>query len=265
MRFGAALFSILLLAAGPVRAQSGFPSASGSDRDEELIRQDLALSPLLNGPRMSSELALATYEKRYSRQVGTLLAYTASMVIQAELPATGQEAQFEVRRQYIAPRTLRFTPIRFSGDRWVKSQVIARVLQSEVEHVERQDGWQTAITPGNYKFRYKGLEYLDGEPVHAYSVKPRRKRPGLFKGDIYLDVATGSLCRAKGSVVKSPSFFVRKIEFVQDYADLDGFTFPVHMRFQISARIVGKVVVDVSTHHYAPTATEQAALISDGK
>ena len=265
MSFAAALFSILLLAAGPVVAQSILATASGSDGDEEVILQDLALSPLPNSPRMSSELALATYEKRYSRQVGALLAYSAGMVIEAEMLDTAQKAQFEVKRQYIAPRTLRFAPIRFSGDRWVKSNVIIRVLQSEVEHVERQDGRQTAITSGNYKFRYQGLEYLDGEPVHVYGVKPRQKRPGLFKGEIYLDVVTGSLCRAKGTMVKSPSFFVRKIEFVQDYADLDGFTFPVHMRFQISARIVGRVVVDIFTHHYAPSATEQAALILDGK
>jgi hypothetical protein len=66
-------------------------------------------------------------------------------------------------------------------------------------------------------------------------------------------------------MVKSPSLFVRKIEFVQDYADLDGFTFPVHMRSQISARIVGRVVVDIFTHHYAASATEHAALISDGE
>ena len=47
---------------------------------------------------------------------------------------------------------------------------------------------------------------------------------GLFKGRIYLDARTGSLVRVEGSVVKSPSFFVKHIEFVQEYADVQSFT-----------------------------------------
>lgn len=267
MRIGAAVLLISLLATAPAAAQSLLAQGPRPERDEGVIRQSLhlALSPLPSSPRMSPELALATYERRYSDQVGSLAGYSADMVIEAELPATAQRAEFEVRRQYTAPRTLQFAPIRFSGDRSVKSHVIVRVLQSEVDHVERQDGWQTAITSGNYKFSYKGEESLEGQPVHVYSVKPRKKRPGLFKGEIYLDVATGSLCRAKGTMVKSPSFFVREIEFVQEYADIDGFTFPVHMHSQIKARLVGKVVVDIFTRHYAPSGIEQASLIPNTK
>src|SRR5256885_1083735 len=81
--------------------------------------------------------------------------------------------------------------------------------------------------------------------LQIYQLKPRSKRPGLFKGRIYLDAHTGSLVRAEGSVVKSPSFFVKKIDFVQDYADVDNFTFPVHIHTNALARVIGRTVVDI--------------------
>jgi hypothetical protein len=96
--------------------------------------------------------------------------------------------------------------------------------------------------------------------VHVYQLKPREKRPGLFRGRIYLDAHTGSLVRAEGSAVKSPSFFIRKIEFVQDYGDFDSFTFPVHMHSEAKARLVGKAVVDIYHRDYRSVAnTVQSA------
>ena len=83
-------------------------------------------------------------------------------------------------------------------------------------------------------------------------MKPHKKRAGLFKGRVYLDAHTGSLVRAEGSVVKSPSFFIKKLEFVQDYEDIAGFTFPVHIHSEASARIVGRAVVDIYQSNYQP-------------
>jgi hypothetical protein len=118
--------------------------------------------------------------------------------------------------------------VHFSGDGFVKSNVIARVLQTEVEHVQKGDNALTAITPANYKFSYKGVSRVEGRDVHIYQLKPLTKRPGLFKGRIFLD-ADGKPCTHRGKIVKSPSFFVKNIEFLQDFADFGRFTFPVRL------------------------------------
>jgi hypothetical protein len=100
----------------------------------------------------------------------------------------------------------------------------------------------------------------NGRLVHVFQVKPRKKRVGLFKGKIFLDAYSGSLVRVEGSVVKSPSFFVRKIEFVQDYADVGSFTFPVHIHSDAIARVIGRTIVDIYHRDYQPlTAPVQAA------
>jgi hypothetical protein len=206
-------------------------------------------------PRMAPELALQVYHGRSVIQAQQLAAYSAVTVIRAELPDTAQQGEFEVQRHFEAPHTLQFTAMHYTGDGFVKTNVITRLLQSEVDHVKQDDGAITAITNQNYKFGYKGTTEINNRAVHVFQVKPRKKRAGLFKGRIYLDAHTGSLVRAEGSVVKSPSFFVKKIEFVQDYADIDNFTFPVHIRTNALARVIGRTVVDIFHRDYQPTSS----------
>lgn len=212
-------------------------------------------------PRMAPDFALQTFERRSQLQAAHLASYSATTVIHAELPGTSQQGEFELRRHYAAPHTLEFKPVHFTGDGFVKNNVITRLLQSEVEH-QKEDTSLTAITPANYKFSFKGTVQLDDRLVHVYQTKPRKKRVGLFKGRIFLDVYTGALARAEGSVVKSPSFFVKKIEFVQDYVDYGSFTFPAHMHSDARTRVLGRVIVDIYQRDYQamPNATQSATL-----
>ena len=216
----------------------------------------LPLETAVELPRMSPDLALQTYENHVAVQNARLASYSASTLIHAQLPATSQSGEFELERYYIAPRTLSFKAIRFTGDSFVKTNIIARLLQSEVDHLQRDDLALTALSPANYKFSYKGCVDIAGRTLHVFQVKPRKKRAGLFKGKIYLDAHSGSLVEAEGAVVKSPSFFVKKVEFVQEYADVDGFTLPTHVHSEATARIVGRTVVDIYDRDYQPVSNQ---------
>jgi len=206
-------------------------------------------------PRMAPELALQAYRGRTYLQNMQLVAYSATSVIHAQLPDTKQYGEYELRRQYSAPHTLAFKAVRFVGDNFVKSNVIVRLLQSEVDHVQKDDPSLNAISPANYKFSYKGTTEVQGRVVHTYQVKPRHKRAGLFKGRIYLDAYTGSMVRAEGVLAKSPSLFIKRIEFLQDYADIDSFTLPVHIHSEARTRLVGRVIVDVYHSDYQPVSS----------
>lgn len=201
---------------------------------------------------LSPDLALASCERGLKEQSSGLAGYTAITVIEAELTDSAQKAEFELKQHYAAPGTLEFTPMHSSGDSFVKSNVIARLLQSEVDHVQKREQWKTAINSENYKFSYKGEAQLNGAAAHVYEVKPRHKRVGLFKGRIYVDASDGSLLRAEGRIAKSPSFFIKRIDFVQDYAMIDGFSVPAHLHSEAQTRIVGKAVVDVLLKEYRP-------------
>jgi hypothetical protein len=208
---------------------------------------------------LSPDLALAIYQRGLNEQSSGLAGYTATTIIDAELTDSAQKANFELKQHYAAPGTLEFTPLHSSGDSFVRSNVIVRLLQSEVEHVRKREQWKTAINSENYKFSYKGEQQLDGTVAHVYEVKPRHKRVGLFKGRIYIGASDGNLLRAQGRIAKSPSFFIKRIDFVQDYGTVDGFTVPVHLHSVAQTRIVGKAVVDVFLKDYRPEiATERA-------
>jgi hypothetical protein len=210
-------------------------------------------------PRMAPDLALQVMANHALIQDAHLGSYSAVSTVTATLPDLSERGQFEVDRRYLAPKTLQFTPVHFTGDGFVKSNVIFRLLQSEVDQVQKHQPAQTAIDRQNYKFSYKGREMLNGRLVHVFQLKPRKRRPGLFKGRIFVDAYSGTLARAEGRMVKSPSLFIKDITFVQDYTDVDGFTFPVHMRSQAKARIIGRVIVDVVHRNYRPVSDDEVA------
>jgi hypothetical protein len=263
---------VFLLGLGlPARtfAQAMFAGAAAS-ASEALPAYPFALAVPIPAPRldtpdelpvMSPELTLSTYQRRIALQAAELSSYSAVTVVRAELPDTSQQGEFELQRKYEAPHTLQFTPVHYTGDGFVKSNVITRLLQSEVDHVQKDDPSQTAISPANYKFTYKGAARLQERLVHVYQVKPHKKRPGLFKGRVYLDAHTGALVRAEGSVVKSPSFFVKHIEFCQDYTEVQSFILPAHIHSEAKTRIVGRAIVDITHRDYlaVPVAPVQSA------
>lgn len=240
-------------------------SATGSDGSEPVplvipavdrISVPLVARAVL--PRMAPELALQVCRGRSVIQADQLASYSATTLIRAQLLDTAQSGEYEVKQHYLAPRTLAFKALRFTGDAFVKTNIIVRLLQSEADHLQKDDPALNAISPANYKFSYKGTNELAGRTVHVYQLKPREKRAGLFKGRIYVDVYTGSLVRAEGRPVKSPSLFIKKIDFVQDYADIGPFTFPVHIHSEATARIVGRAVVDIYQRDYQPVASGEA-------
>lgn len=255
-----ARFGVLLLSASlclPVWAARNFVD-SGSSGDvagsSDIPIANSATAPALDipaaQPRMAPELALQKYLERAQRQLADLGAYSDETTIEAELPSTSQRGSFVLKRVFFAPRMLVFKAIKFTGDGFVKTNVITRLLQSEVDRAQKDEGRSVAILPENYKFSYKGTEVIDGKTVHLFNVKPRKKRIGLFKGKIYLDVHSGALLRAEGQIVKSPSFFIKKINFVQDYDQIGPFSLPAHIHSIADTRIVGRAIVDIYHRNY---------------
>ena len=102
-----------------------------------------------------------------------------------------------------------------------------------------------AVLPANYKFKYKGLVQLEGRKAHLFHVSPRKKRNGLFVGELWLDADSHLPVRESGRLVKSPSIFLRKIEFVREYRIQGGVAIPSRIRSSVETRLVGKTHLSV--------------------
>lgn len=224
--------------------------------DDELPGHATVSSPTqlkptsVSRPRLAADVALLTYLRHANDQIHSLASFSDITVVDAELPQSSQRGRLKLRRVFAAPHSLTYQALDFAGDNFIKANVIGRLLQSEVDHVQKDDGGKIAITDANYKFTYKGFEAFDGRTLYVYAVKPLQKRPGLFKGRIYLDPANASLMRAEGTLVKSPSIFVKKIRFVQDYNEVAGFNLPVHIHSVADTRLVGRAIVDIVHSDY---------------
>lgn len=225
-------------------------AADGGARDAGAVVRDLPST--VSPPKMSPELALQIYQQRQQQQSTKLAAYSDNTYMVADLPDTKQKGEYELVRTYAAPNSLKFKPLKFIGDNFVKNNILVRLLQSEVDHTVKQESAMTAIDERNYKFSLKSTEQIEGRTVYVYNVKPHKKRVGLFKGKIYIDASSGSLMRAEGQMVKSPSIFIRKMEFVQDYAEVGGFVLPSHVHSVAKVSIIGRTVVDIFHRNYDP-------------
>jgi hypothetical protein len=206
---------------------------------------------------LSPQQALITYEARALRQLSTLAAYSDKTTIEAEIPAIREKGQCTLRRTFSGPQSLIYTAVEFKGDAFVKTNVIYRVLESDVENAEKKTGQRVAIVDSNYRFSYKGTEDLNGRRLYAFALKPRRKDLGLFKGKILIDPQTGHLVRGVGRISKSPSWWIKRVDFVQDYVDVGDFTMPGQVQSVTRARIAGRILVNIRHSAYEVPQVEQ--------
>jgi hypothetical protein len=209
-------------------------------------------------PFLSPKLALCRYQERASLQLTALAGYSDETIIEAEIPEMKAKGQLRLRRTFSAPRSLSYTAVDFAGDTFVKTNVIYRLLKSEVKAVQDGEGQNRAISDSNYKFSFKGVETFQGRTFYVYTLKPRHKGPGRFKGKMFIDAETGHITRVQGILSKSPSWWIKHVEFTQRYADVEDFTMPVQMESVTEARIVGRVMVTIRHMTYEVHAVEQS-------
>jgi hypothetical protein len=145
----------------------------------------------------------------------------------------------------------------FSGDNVVKTEVIANYLKAEVEGASK-DSSDIALTPDNYKFKYKGTQDWNGRQVYILHVNPRHKRVGLFKGELWLDAETYMPVRESGLLVKSPSFMLKKVQFVRDYELQDGVAMPQRTESRVETRFFGQVELNVNYLTFSKETAESA-------
>ena len=172
------------------------------------------------------------------------------MEIEAALPKLKKEGRLHALRRISALGRITYEALRFEGDGTVKNQVIARYLSAEAE-AQKDQSPSLAVTPDNYKFKYKGRGELNGLDVHIFQVTPRKKRQGLFKGDIWIDAATYLRVQEAGYLVKNPSIFLKRVQFVRKYEIRDGISVPRQVQSVVDTRLVGKAQLTIDYTNFS--------------
>lgn len=184
---------------------------------------------------------------------------TMDVMLDARIPKLKKEGRMSLLRMVSRLGQITYKPISFWGDNTVKKEVIARYLEAEQTQAKGGTGTgkSVSITPENYQFKYKGLqERGDQRRVHVFELKPKEKRVGLFKGELWLDPETCLPVREFGKLVKNPSIFLKKVEFVREYEISEGVARLKHFESVIDTRIAGKAELAVDFSNYRPAESQ---------
>jgi len=175
---------------------------------------------------------------------------TMDVEISASLPKLNKKAKMSALRRISALGRITYEKLRFEGDGTVKKQIINRYLSAEAE-AQEDPSLAIALTPENYNFKYKGKSDLDGRETYLFDVSPKRKRQGVFRGQLWIDIATFLRVEESGYLVQSPSVFVKKIAFVRKYQIRGGVSVPKQEQSFADTRLVGRAEMTIDFSNFA--------------
>ena len=186
----------------------------------------------------SPDSVVENYWAASQQQERALEGSSMEVDIQASLPRLKKHGRLHGLRRISRLGRITYEALRYEGDNSVKYHVIARYLAAEAE-AQAEGSPSLAVTPANYKFKYKGTRQSAGQSVEVFQVTPRRKLVGLFKGEIWIDAKTFLCLRESGRLIKPPSLFLRQIEFVKEYTIQNGISVPRQIHSVVDTRLVG--------------------------
>src|SRR5437867_8277042 len=217
-------------------------------------------------PKLGPAQILGAYLAASRSQQDRLNGSVAEISIDAEVPRLHKRGRLSALRHISRLGRLTYDILRFEGDNSIKSNVIARYLSAEVQARESGDS-SLAIIPGNYKFSYKGLRELDGQSVYVFDLKPRAKRKGLFKGSLWVDAKTYLPVKEVGHFVKSPSVFIKSVEFTRTYQLQDGVAVVARLETTVKTRIAGPahMTVQYADYRFEPQTVDVGLVSADNQ
>ena len=205
-------------------------------------------------PPMPEQEMVTRYVQATQAQQSTLRGGTEEVDIDAAVPKFKKKGKLHALKNISKLGKITYHALGFSGDSIVKTEVIANYLKAEVEAAQGQSN--LSITPENYKFKYKGTQELNGRQVYVLHLNPREKKVGLFKGELWLDTETYMPVREQGFFVKSPSFMLKKMQFVRDYELQNGVSIPQRTESRVETRFFGQVELNISYLTFSKDASE---------
>lgn len=215
--------------------------------------------PLVTPPETIVEnYCAATHDQEQS-----LRNVSMDVEIEASLPKLKKQGRLHALRHISALGRITYEHLFFEGDGTIKSQVIARYLTAEVE-AQKNQAPSLAVTPSNYKFKYKGNRVFEDRETYVFQVTPKKKRVGLFKGELWIDAATYLRVQESGYLVKSPSIFLKRVAFSRSYEIRDGISVPRQVQTVVDTRLVGKAELTIAFSNFSVDAPQPTSVTAGG-
>jgi hypothetical protein len=210
-------------------------------------------------PDLSPELSsvVQRYVSATEKQRQAMLGVQMEMDIDGRFTKLREQGRMRVLRTISKLGELGIRVLEFTGDNRIKTELIARYLDEEQK--AKAYGAMT-IAPADYDFEIKAILKRGGQMTYVFDVSPRRNDSGRFRGELWVDGATGMPLKESGQMVKSPSLFLANLRFTRDYELRDGIAFVKHFKSSTDVRLlgVGRAELDVTFGNVSQAPAEQA-------
>ncbi len=198
----------------------------------------------------SMEELFSSLIARHLWQRSHLDRYSTARTYQVENDKDKILAQEVVDMEYRAPGTETFTRNSAKGSGFILHEVFQRLMQHEAARVGANKDPDSLITPDNYTFEMVGTDQIAGSECSVVHAVPKRKEIDLFDGRIWIDNRDSAVVKISGHLAKSPSFWIKRVDFERDYRKIDGFWLLSREEAVSVVRMFGKETLTVDYRTY---------------
>ena len=203
-------------------------------------------------PARSADEVVATMYAQDTLREAASGGYTGSREYVLENHRLQKRAEMVVRVTCNESGVKHFEVLSEDGWKSADKRVLRQMLITESDSSHPDTRPRSRITSDNYSFRMIGTEPLDGRTAYVIEVAPKREDKSLFRGRIWVDTEDYALIRVEGEPAKNPSFWTRKVHFVQQYHKASTYWFPLETTSVTDARIFGTTEVSIRYFDYKP-------------
>jgi len=209
---------------------SGLGSAQTISADEivrQVMQHDAARRQALI--RYGSE---RTYEMDYKGPIGV------------------RHARMQVRMDYSAPESKKFTVLSETGSTVFCHQVISRLMEGEREGALEANRLRSMLSPENDKLELLGEETYAGEKAWVLQVTPKDENRFNYKGKVWVSQQDFAIMRIVGAPAKNPTWLMGSSNFDYTYSKNGEFWLPAKNHTVSHLRIGGEITLAVDYGQY---------------
>jgi hypothetical protein len=219
---------VLLL--GAAELGSGLGSAQTMNADE-IVRRVMQHDAMRRDAliRYGSE---RTYEMDYKGPIGV------------------RHARMQVRMDYSAPDSKKFTVLSETGSTVFCHQVISRLMEGEREGALEGNRLRSMLSPENDRLELLGEEMFAGEKTWVLQVTPKDENRFTYKGKVWVSEQDFAVMRIVGAPAKNPTWLMGSSNFDYTYAKDGEFWLPAKNHTVSRLRIGGEITLSVDYGQY---------------
>jgi hypothetical protein len=217
-----------------------------------LLASVLMASPSVSLPPLTAADIVTRMTDRDQERRQSLSGYTAVRRYVLENAQHHKKAEMLVRVDVNDQGTKTFSMISSAGWGAARKHVFPKLLTEETDASRPEVQKLSRIASDNYTFTLAGIETIDSRETYVINLIPKAQNRYLIRGRIWVDASDYALVRVEGQPAKSPSFWIKSVQFTHQYSAQGPYWFPASDRSVSDARFIGATEVRIDYFNYEP-------------